>query len=294
MQQNKTIEKILKEINKIGEEKKEIEKLDKFIKESSQKEEGIISEVADLYLSFKAKIEGIVQTLKDAFDNLTFITFDFTVSYSADEYKSRFFDVYIDGRSGDRFKKFFDEKRDFSKTELVQVIKDIVIDDPATKLKTAGGDKESALLTLLSCRYDIDFTKSVKYRDGEELIDFENMTGGQKAMALLDLIFHLSKSGYPIIIDQPENDIDVSGISNDLRKLILDQKERRQVIVATHSPNLLLLTDSENVIVAENENNTPKYHNGGIEVKQIQDDIVNILEGGGDALRKRMHKLNLR
>lgn len=294
LQQNKTIEKILKEINKLGEEKKEIEKLEKFVKESNQKEEGIISEIADLYLSFKGKIEGIVQTLKDAFDNFTFITFDFTVSYSEVEYKSRFFDVYIDGRSGERFKKFFDEKRDFYKTEIVQIIKDIVIDASTAKLKTTGGDKESALLTLLSCRYDINFTKSVKYKDGEELIDFENMTGGQKAMALLDLIFNLSKSGYPIIIDQPENDIDVSGISNDLRKLILDQKERRQVIVATHSPNLLLLTDSENVIVAENENNTLKYRNGGIEIKQIQDDIINILEGGGDALKKRMQKLNIR
>ncbi|MFA6495032.1 MAG: AAA family ATPase [Candidatus Paceibacterota bacterium] len=294
LQQNKTIEKILKEINKLGEEKKEIEKLGKFVKESNQKEGGIISEIADLYLSFKGKIEGIVQTLKDAFDNFTFITFDFTVSYSEDEYKSRFFDVYIDGRSGECFKKFFDEKRDFDKTEIVQIIKDIVIDASTAKLKTTGGDKESALLTLLSCRYGINFTKSVKYKDGEELIDFENMTGGQKAMALLDLIFNLSKSGYPIIIDQPENDIDVSGISNDLRKLILDQKERRQVIVATHSPNLLLLTDSENVIVAENENNTLKYRNGGIEVKQIQDDIVNILEGGGDALKKRMQKLNIR
>ena len=293
LQQNKTIEKILKEINKLSAEKKEIEKLDKFVKEFGQKEEVVIDEVADLYLSFKSKIEGIVQTLKDAFDNFTFITFHFTVSYSVDEYKSRFFDVYIDGRSGDRFKKFFDEKRDFDKSEIVQIIKDIVIDASTAKLKVTGGDKESALLTLLSCRYDIDFTKSVKYKNGEELIDFENMTGGQKAMALLDLIFNLSKSVYPIIIDQPENDIDVSGISNDLRKLVLDQKERRQVIVATHSPNLLLLTDSENVIVAENENNNLKYHNGGIEYKQIRDDIVSILEGGGDALKKRMQKLNI-
>ncbi|KXK27607.1 MAG: hypothetical protein TR69_WS6001000051 [candidate division WS6 bacterium OLB20] len=112
-------------------------------------------------------------------------------------------------------------------------------------------------------------------------------------MALLDLVFNLSKSRYPIIIDQPENDIDVSGISNDLRRLLLTQKEKRQVIVATHSANLLLLTDSENVIVAENENNTLKYHNGGIELKQIQDDMVNILEGGDAALKKRMQKLNL-
>ena len=82
--------------------------------------------------------------------------------------------------------------------------------------------------------------------------------------------------------------------SFDLKKLILYQKERRQVIVATHSPNLLLLTDSENVIVAENESNNIKYHNGGIEDRKAQDGIVTILEGGTDALRKRMQKLNIR
>jgi len=294
LQQNKSIEKILKEIGKLDIEKKEIEKLSHFVQGSNEKKRKLIDEISDLYLSFKGKIEGIVQTLKDEFNNFTFITFDFAVSYGIGVYKSRFFDLYVDGRSGDRFKKFIDESRDFSKAEIAEIIKDIVADSNTAKLKATGGDKESALVTLLSCRYDIDFTKSVKYKNGEGLVNFENMTGGQKAMALLDLIFNLSKSGYPIIIDQPENDIDVSGISNDLKKLILDQKERRQVIVATHSPNLLLLTDSENVIVAENEDNTIKYHNSGIEDKQIQGDIVNILEGGGDALKKRMNKLNLK
>jgi predicted ATPase len=152
---------------------------------------------------------------------------------------------------------------------------------------------ESALVALLSCKYDIDFTKSVKYKDNKTLVDFENMTGGQKAMALLDLIFNLSKGGYPIIIDQPENDIDVSGISNELKKLIIDQKEKRQVIIATHSPNLLLLSDSENVIVAENKNNNIEYRNGGIENAEIQNEIVTILEGGKNALMKRMEKLNI-
>jgi energy-coupling factor transporter ATP-binding protein EcfA2 len=293
LQRNKTIEKILKEVNKLDSEKKEIEKLNKFVHESSEKESALIDEVADLYLSFKEKIEAIVQTLKDEFSNFTFITFDFTVSYGVSTYKNEFFDVYIDGRSGERFRKFINENRDFNKDELIKIITDIVTDADTAKLKTTGGDKESALVALLSCRYDIDFTKSVKYKNDDGLVDFENMTGGQKAMALLDLIFNLSKSGYPIIIDQPENDIDVSGISNDLKKLILDQKEKRQVLVATHSPNLLLLTDSENIVVAENENNIINYHNDGIEVKQIRDDIVNILEGGADALKKRMLKLNI-
>jgi energy-coupling factor transporter ATP-binding protein EcfA2 len=293
LQQNKTIEKILKEISKLDAEKKEIEKLNKFVQEFNEKKVELIGEVADSYLSFKDRIEGIIQTLKDEFSNFTFITFDFTVSYDVGAYKSKFFDVYIDGRSGDRFKKFINDSSDFNKVELIDIIKDIIADADAAKLKTTGGDKESALVALLSCRYDIDFTKSVKYKNGEGLVDFENMTGGQKAMALLDLIFNLSKSGYPIIIDQPENDIDVSGISNDLRKLVLAQKERRQVILATHSPNLLLLIDSENVITAENENNIIRYRNGGIEDKQIQDDIVNILEGGREALKKRMQKIGI-
>lgn len=190
-------------------------------------------------------------------------------------------------------RKFIDEKRDFSKNEMLEIIKDIVSSSDTAKLKTTGGDKEGALVTLLSCRYDIDFTKSVKYKEEETLVDFENMTGGQKAMALLDLIFNLSKGGYPIIIDQPENDVDVSGISNELKKLILNQREKRQVIMATHSPNLLLLTDSENVIVAENKKNCIEYYNNGIEDSQIQDSIVNILEGGRSALKKRMEKLNI-
>ncbi|MFA5634038.1 MAG: hypothetical protein WCY00_02460 [Candidatus Dojkabacteria bacterium] len=294
LQQNKTIEKVLEEINKLDNEKKEIEKLNDFVRESIEKEESLITEVVDRYLSFKGKIEAIVQTLKDEFTNFLFITFDFIVSYHVDIYEEEFFNVYIDGRSGERFKKFINEKRDFKKDELNKIIKDIVADADTAKLKITGGDKESALVALLSCRYDIDFTKSVKYKNGEELVDFENMTGGHKALALLELILNLSKSGYPIIIDQPENDIDISGISNDLKKLILNQKEKRQVIIATHSPNLLLLTDSENIVVAENEDNAINYHNGGIEDICIQEDIVNILEGGGDALTKRMLKLNVK
>lgn len=294
LQQNKMIEKILKEINQLDSDKKEVDKLDKFIQETNKKEEILIDEAIDLYISFKEKIKIIVQTLKDEFNNFTFITFEFKVSYDVNAYKRNFFDLYIDGRSGEIFRTFIDEKRDFNKREINEIIKAIIFDADTAKLKTTGSDKENALIALLSCRYDIDFTKSVKYKDGDNLVDFENMTGGQKAMALLDLMFNLSKSNFPIIIDQPENDIDVSGISNDLKKLILQQKENRQVIIATHSPNLLLLTDSENVIVADNEVNKITYENGGIEDKNIQDHIVNILEGGRDALRKRMNKLNLK
>ncbi|MBN2287347.1 MAG: hypothetical protein JXI43_12925 [Tissierellales bacterium] len=73
LQQNKTIEKILNEISKLDGEKKELEKLNQFVKESNEKKLKLIGEVTDLYLSFKGKIEGIIQTLKDEFNYFTFI-----------------------------------------------------------------------------------------------------------------------------------------------------------------------------------------------------------------------------
>ncbi len=287
LQKNKTIEQILKEINKLNTEKDDISKLVLFNENSIKEKELSINNVVKLYLSFKEKIDVIIETLKDEFKTFTFITFDFQVGYKSEEYKNNFFDNYIDARSGYEFKAF--EKRDFTEQELQKVLKGILSRD--AKIKPSA-DVENTITALLKCRYDIDFTKSVKYKvDENNFIDFEMMTGGQKAMALLDLIFNLSKSNFPIIIDQPENDIDVSGISNDLKKLILQQKTRRQVIIATHSPNLLLLVDSENVIVAKNEDNQIIYENGGIENATIQDNIIEILEGGKTALEKRMNKL---
>ena len=290
LKNNEAISSVLKEINTLKGEVESIQKLDEETKTMIKEKTSLINEVATLYLSFEKKIQSIVDTLKDEFKDLVFIMFDFTVSYMGAMYKKDFFDVFIDARYANDFNDFVN--RDFNAGELTSCIEKIVSGE--VRLKTVAGDKENALIALLNCRYDIDFTKSVKYKDGENIVNFENMTGGQASLALLDLIFNLSKSNYPIIIDQPENDIDVSGISNELSKLIQQQKERRQVIIATHSPNLLLLTDSENIIVAGNENNILKYHNGGIEDLDIQEDIVNILEGGPDALRKRMLKLNAR
>jgi len=287
LQKNKTIEQILKEINKLNTEKSDISKLVLFNEEIIKVKELSVNNVVKVYLSFKEKIDGIIETLKDEFKTFTFITFDFQVGYKGEAYKNNFFDNYIDARSGYEFKAF--EERDFTEQELQKILKDILSRD--AKIKPSV-DVESTVTALLKCRYDIDFTKSVKYKvDETNFVDFEKMTGGQKAMALLDLIFNLSKSNFPIIIDQPENDIDVSGISNDLKKLVLQQKIRRQVIIATHSPNLLLLVDSENVIVAKNEDNQIIYDNGGIENVTIQDNIIEILEGGKTALEKRMNKL---
>ncbi|EFK97209.1 hypothetical protein LDC_0753, partial [sediment metagenome] len=137
--------------------------------------------IAEHYLSYKGNIDSIVSSLEGKFQEFTFITFDFKTGYKIDLYKQNFFDVFIDGRSGSDFSKYLN--KDFEKEELEAVISNIVSE--TTKIKATGGDKEAALVSLLKCRYDINFSKSVKYRDknGDSvtLIEFEDMTGGTKS-----------------------------------------------------------------------------------------------------------------
>ena len=290
LEKNKSIKSIIEEINKLNTTKSAIDKLNKEIKDEEYFKNKVIDDIANLYSNYKKEIESMVGTLKDEFKDFTFITFDFIIGYNIESYKKDFIEQHINNNTSNSA-SLNSKDTDLNTGEIKTAIIDIISNN--IKLKVSS-NLETSITSLLKCRYNIDFTKSVKYKDGDNFIDFENMTGGQKAMAFLDLIFNLSKSTYPILIDQPENDIDVSGISNDLKKILIEQKKKRQVIIATHSPNLLLLSDSENVIVAQNENNTIKYTNGGIENKNIQENIINILEGGKEALEKRMKKLNIK
>jgi hypothetical protein len=82
-------------------------------------------------------------------------------------------------------------------------------------------------------------------------------------------------------------------ISKDIVDFIKAQKEKRQVIIASHNANLVVCSDSEEVLVSENINNNFKYKTGAIEDLSIRESIIEILEGGRTAIKKRYDKLNL-
>lgn len=150
---------------------------------------------------------------------------------------------------------------------------------------------------LLKDRYEVDFLNSVKTKEGETL--FKDMTGGQKAIAMLELVFSFDDEHYPILIDQPEDDLDVSGVATDLVNFIKKHKENRQIIVVSHNGSLVVCADTEEVIVSEceklsNNNLSFSYNTGSIENPEIRDQIIKVLEGGKDALKQRARKLNFK
>ena len=146
--------------------------------------------------------------------------------------------------------------------------------------------------------------------------EFYEMSQGKKAFVILKLLLDFSKKECPILIDQPEDSLDNRAIYNELVEYIKNKKNKRQIILVTHNPNVVVGADAENVIVAnQHGTNSPnignvqfKYINGSLENSQnkqkekieeiddildnqgIREHICEILEGGEEAFVKREKK----
>ncbi len=118
----------------------------------------------------------------------------------------------------------------------------------------------------------------------------QNLSLGQRASALLMLL--LTQENIPVIMDQPEDDLDNQTIYEGLIKRIVELKGKRQIIFATHNPNIPVLGDCEKIIVFTNETNKIETEYGSIDRVQIQKKIVDIMEGGEEAFNRRKNIYN--
>lgn len=113
----------------------------------------------------------------------------------------------------------------------------------------------------------------------------ETLSKGQRATALLPLI--LRPLSHPLIIDQPEDDLDNSFIFTSLVRTIRTLKKHRQVIFVTHNANIPVLGDAERVIVMSMETPTRARPPRSGTVEERKEDILHLLEGGAQAFRER-------
>jgi len=122
-------------------------------------------------------------------------------------------------------------------------------------------------------------------------IPMEKLSMGQKGTVLLKIF--LAEGDNPLIIDQPEENLDNKFVYEDLAGAFREAKKKRQVIIATHNANLVVNTDAEQVIVAEFKNNKISYRGGSIESREIRNDITLLLEGGEEAFKRREEKYGI-
>ncbi|WP_443740229.1 TrlF family AAA-like ATPase [Treponema sp.] len=163
---------------------------------------------------------------------------------------------------------------------------------------------ENVLIQLLGNWYTVHYD----IKSGNDTI--EVMSPGKKASVLLELLISKANCECPILIDQPEDDLDNRSIYNDLAKYLRNKKIDRQIIIVTHNANLVLGSDAEEIIIAnqngadsKNDNYRFEYRSGAIEnnyfdsslegilyKKGIQEQICDILEGGTQAFKNRENK----
>ena len=115
---------------------------------------------------------------------------------------------------------------------------------------------------------------------------------GQKSAAILALL--LAHGDEPIVLDQPEDDLDNHVIHDLIVRQIRDNKRRRQVIVVTHNPNIVVNGDAEQVIAMDHQNGqciAVEEGTGALQEPGVRDEVCRVMEGGRQAFQARYRRL---
>lgn len=268
----------------------------------------------DEVIKFNADYENKLNVLKKQLPSNIFIDVNFTIDILFNE--SKFNDTMKDLLNSKKFSAFkektdidlsnfkFVNSSDFN-LSLKKIIIGILEKDLPTKSKYTPKD---AILYLLQNWFFF------KYNVEEEGDKLENMSPGKRSFILLKILIDLDNSKWPILIDQPEDDLDAKSVSKQLIKYLKEKKKDRQIIIVSHNPNLVVGADSEQIIVANQHGSNLKniskqfeYVMGSIEdtftnqeeecilySKGIKEHICDILEGGEEAFKMRQSKYNIK
>jgi len=182
----------------------------------------------------------------------------------------------------------------------------------ANNLTLKGGYNNQSLTNriLSECFYYLSY--DIEY----EHDDYKKMSDGKKAFVVLKLLLDFSDKDCPILIDQPEDDLDNRAIYSDLVQYLRKKKRVRQIIVATHNSNIVVGADSE-LIICANQHGIKNFNRDGkkfqytagslehtvekinkvqevLEAQGIREHVCEILEGGDVAFKLREKKYGIK
>lgn len=301
---------ISKRIRDEEQKKKILEEKEKQLTELQEKRNDVLDELCMAIDQFKkinmAYMEVIIQENIENKD----ISFSAKVQFRREAFVSKLHSLY-DIRNKDFRKIFNDEFSEdmYTIDNIRQILKKTINNDFPLK---QGVSKEEVLRELFGNWYNTIYKVEM---DGDTL---DVMSPGKKALVLLKILVSLADSKCPILIDQPEDDLDNRSIYGDLINFIKEKKKERQIIIVTHNANIVVGADAEEVIVANQngknspnkefkfeyrsgsiENNIPVYKEDGtiddgiLNRQGIQHHICDILEGGELAFELRKKKYHI-
>lgn len=176
-----------------------------------------------------------------------------------------------------------------------------------------GESMERLAADVFTLTPDVEFFATL---EGDRIGGFErsSMTPGKQALFALTLIINESDEAWPLLIDQPEDDLDSRSIYTTIVPYLMRRKTDRQILMVSHDANLVIGADSEQVIVVNRHGEDRKNRDGRLfanlsgaleftspvvdgefilETRGIREHAIEILDGGEDAFQRRRDKYNL-
>jgi len=262
-------------------------------------------DVIKVYKDVKQKLDAIIEDNTDLLDNYK-INIEARLSFNYN-FRDTFFKNINQNQVGTfysieggnvQFNKLikevdFDDKENV-KSFLTSTI-EAVFEDKRDNYNNAkryldGQIKEP--LDLYNSLFSLSFLEyNYQLMQGNKKL--QQLSPGERGALLLIFYLLLDKDNKPLIIDQPEDNLDNHSVANILVPFIRKAKANRQIILVTHNPNLAVVSDAEQVIFVnidkENEYSF-EYQSGSIENRSINERIVQVLEGAMPAFNKRKQK----
>lgn len=178
-----------------------------------------------------------------------------------------------------------------SPMDLAEAIKarDVQLLVDKAELNPEQADKVIAALTGSRAIFDLETVElidrpKIELNDNGTFKETAELSTGQKCTTILPIL--LLDSENPLLIDQPEDNLDNRFVFENIVGTIAAIKRKRQLIFVTHNPNIPVLGEADRVFVMDSDGTTARRVNSG-SVDDCKQNIVTLLEGGADAFRRR-------
>ncbi len=151
--------------------------------------------------------------------------------------------------------------------------------------------KQPDLIDRILCWFPEDGLR-VEYSrkgDGRDFQSIGQASAGQRAAAML--AFLLAHGDEPLVLDQPEDDLDNHLIYELVVQQIRANKQRRQLIIVTHNPNIVVNGDAEWIHALDFNHQCYVTQSGSLQNQAMRDEICKVMEGGKDAFERRYQRL---
>lgn len=263
------------------------------------------SEIIQIYSSVKTKVDAVIAANKPKIEDYSInVEAGFTMlptfreqlmthlnlrargSYMVKESAYRVLSAIIDDKDYNDVHSITDIQEQINQNLEIDVRAEVK-DEERTRYIP---DQVNDMVAFFDYLYGLDYlTENYQLRlDNKNL---ESLSPGEKGALLLVFYLMLDQDDIPLVIDQPEDNLDNQSVARILVKFISGAKSRRQIILVTHNPNLAVVADAEQVIYTHfdksNSKNIFSAESGSIENDAMNKHIVDVLEGTMPAFDKR-------